>query len=69
MAHRFQQAQDSANNVQSRGFEDDEELFGRDLDTEELFGREYDLEAREPLSFSSLGSVFFLYMGSANSPT
>jgi len=57
MAHRFQQAQDSANNVQSRGFEDDEELFGRDLDTEELFGREYDLEAREPLSFSSLGRV------------
>ena len=30
-------------NFQSRGFEDEEELFGRDLDVEELFGREYGL--------------------------
>ena len=29
--------------VKSRGFEDDEDMFVRDVDTEELFGREYDL--------------------------
>jgi len=29
--------------VNPRGLEDDEDIFGRDLDTEELFGREYDL--------------------------
>jgi hypothetical protein len=57
MANRFHQAQDSADNVQSRGFEDDEELFGRDFDAGELFGRGYDLEAREPLSFSALGKM------------
>jgi len=32
-----------ASTVQSRGLEDNEDLFGRDLDAEELFGREYDL--------------------------
>lgn len=33
-----------ANNfVQSRGLEEDDSLFVRDLDAEELFGREYDL--------------------------
>ena len=29
--------------MNSRGFEDDEDMFVRDVDTEELFGREYDL--------------------------
>ena len=29
--------------VKSRGFEDDEDMFVRDVDTEEFFGREYDL--------------------------
>jgi hypothetical protein len=29
--------------VKSRGLEDDEDMFERDVDTEELFGREYDL--------------------------
>jgi hypothetical protein len=37
------QAQQAYSSVRSRGLEDDEELFGRDLDDEELFGREYDL--------------------------
>ena len=64
-ANRIGQVQDFVNNVQSvqsRSFEDDEELFGRDLDAEELFGREYDLEARGPVSLSTLGSVFFIYL-------
>ena len=63
-ADRVGEVQDFVNDlqsVQSRGFEDDEELFGRDLDAEELFGREYDLEARGPVSLSTLGSVFFIY--------
>jgi len=35
--------QDIYNTVQSRGLEDNEDFFVRDLDAEELFGREYDL--------------------------
>jgi hypothetical protein len=37
-----------------RSFEDDEDLFVRDLDDEEFYGREFDddLEAREPVKFS-----------------
>jgi len=34
---------DAYQTVNSRGLEDDEDIFVRDLDTEELFGREYDL--------------------------
>jgi len=35
--------QEIVNTLQSRGLEEYEDLFGRDLDAEELYGREYDL--------------------------
>lgn len=38
------------NDVQSREFEDDQELFGRDFDDQELFGREYDIMDERDLS-------------------
>jgi hypothetical protein len=41
------------NNIQSRRFEDEEDLFVRDIDAFD------DLEAREPSKFGSAGSVFF----------
>ena len=41
------------NNIQSRKFEDEEDLFERDIDAFD------DLEAREPSKFESTASVFF----------
>jgi len=38
--------QQAAGAFQSRGLEDDEDIFIRDLDAEEFFGREYDLDER-----------------------
>ena len=35
--------QEIASTFQSRGFEENEDLYGRDLNAEELYGREYDL--------------------------
>ena len=43
--------QQVASNFQSRGFEDNEDLFGRDMDAFD------DLEAREPLNIGSAASV------------
>ena len=44
------------NNIKSRGFEDDEDLFVRDI------GAFDDLKAREPFNYGSAASVFFLYL-------
>ena len=42
--------QQIAGAFQSRALEDNEDLFGRDIDAGELFGREYDLlEERDDL--------------------
>lgn len=57
-------------NLQSREFEDDQELFGRDFEDQELLGREYDtlderdlsddLEVREPTVSGAVGEAFRL---------
>ena len=52
--------QQIAGAFQSRGLDDNEDLFERDLD-----GAYDDLEAREPLGFRSAGSVF-LYLSTIN---
>src|SRR5271155_3665078 len=73
VGRHFGQAADVADNVQNvqstfqnRAFENDEDLFGRDLDAEELFGRkyghrapkEYGRRAPKALARSSAQSVF-----------
>ena len=42
-ANAYDAGQQISNTFRSRGLEDDEYLYGRDLDVEEFFGREYDL--------------------------
>ena len=42
-ANAYDVGQQISSTFQSRGLEDDDYLYGRDLDVEELFGREYDL--------------------------
>ena len=49
--HVAGQMQDTAGSLQNRGFEDDENIFGR----------AYDLEARERGGFGAVGSVFSIY--------
>ena len=49
--HIAGQPRDTTSSLQNRGFEDDENIFGRT----------YDLEAREPSRYSELLSVFSIH--------